>query len=195
MRDRHKAEANEQRLSKLFEEVATVTKKLDQASGYVNGAAGMTRQYTDEMMTAFREVSTGMESQANSTNKIETDIQSIDREITEVNRRANQMKESSEQNNRLLISGIDMMEQLSQQMNQIVTTVRTASETIYEQNTSAEKVEQIIGAINQIAAQTNLLALNAAIESARAGTLLRLRKNRLQAWRSCSPMRRNSVRR
>lgn len=163
------AEENGQRLSMLFEEVAQVTEKLDRASGHVNGAAGKTRQYTDEMMTAFREVSTGMESQAVSTNKIELDIQSIDREITEVNHRANQMKESSEENNRVLITGITMMEQLSEQMNQIVRTVRTASETIYELNTSAEKVEQIIGAINQIAAQTNLLALNAAIESARAG--------------------------
>ncbi|MCK9907483.1 methyl-accepting chemotaxis protein, partial [Frankia sp. Cpl3] len=36
-------------------------------------------------------------------------------------------------------------------------------------NQQAEKVEQIVGTINQIATQTNLLALNAAIESARAG--------------------------
>lgn len=163
------AEDNGQRLGKLFEEVTQVTEKLDQTSGHVNGAAGKTRQYTDEMMTAFREVSTGMESQAVSTNKIEMDIQSIDREITEVNRRANQIKETSAHNNHVLINGIAMMEQLSQQMNQIVKTVRTASETIYELNASADKVEQIIGAINQIAAQTNLLALNAAIESARAG--------------------------
>lgn len=166
---RQAAEEKEQRLSLLFEEVSRVTEKLDQASGHVNGAAEMTRQYTDEMMTSFREVSSGMESQANSTSKIENDIQSIDREITGVNVQANQMKESSESNNRLLMNGMELMEQLSQQMNQIVHTVRTASEAIYELNARTEKVEQIIGTINQIAAQTNLLALNAAIESARAG--------------------------
>ncbi|MGE5704421.1 MAG: chemotaxis protein, partial [Clostridia bacterium] len=59
---RQAAEEKEQRLSLLFEEVSRVTEKLDQASGHVNGAAEMTRQYTDEMMTSFREVSSGMES-------------------------------------------------------------------------------------------------------------------------------------
>ncbi|MFZ8360693.1 methyl-accepting chemotaxis protein, partial [Staphylococcus aureus] len=34
---------------------------------------------------------------------------------------------------------------------------------------SAEKIGEVVGLINQIAGQTNLLALNATIEAARAG--------------------------
>lgn len=41
--------------------------------------------------------------------------------------------------------------------------------TIHQLNRQANRVEEIVEAINQIATQTNLLALNAAIESARAG--------------------------
>ncbi len=36
-------------------------------------------------------------------------------------------------------------------------------------NTSAKKIEAIIGVIDSIAFQTNILALNAAVEAARAG--------------------------
>ncbi len=168
-KSRQEAEEKEQRLRILLQEVANVTSTLDQTSHHVNDAAEMTKQNTAEMMGAFREVSAGMESQANSTAKIELEIHSIDREITEVNRQALAMKTESVANNQLLENGIEMMEELSVQMDHIVEMVRIASQTIYQLHARAEKVEEIVGAINQIAAQTNLLALNAAIESARAG--------------------------
>ncbi|NGQ93666.1 chemotaxis protein [Brevibacillus sp. SYP-B805] len=166
---RKEAEEKEHRLRNLLGEIKYVTEKLDATSAQVHEHAEATKRNTDEMMVAFREVATGMEAQAHSTVKIEEDVQSIDREIEHVNTQANAMKEEAEKNNRRLAAGIEMMNELSVQMEHIVETVRVASETIYQLNQQAEKVEQIVGAINQIANQTNLLALNAAIESARAG--------------------------
>jgi methyl-accepting chemotaxis protein len=166
---RKEAEEKEERLKKLLGEIQYVTEKLDATSLQVHEHAEVTKRNTDEMMIAFREVATGMEAQANSTLKIEEDVQSIDKEIEHVNEQANVMKEEAEKNNRRLATSIEMMNELNVQMEHIVETVRVASETIYQLNQQADKVEQIVGTINQIANQTNLLALNAAIESARAG--------------------------
>lgn len=166
---RRDAEEKQQQLSVLLQEVTHVTHTLDETSRHVNDNADATRRNTDEMMGAFKEVASGMESQANSTCKIEEEIQSIDSEIKVVNEQSLTMKEEAEKNNRRLSTGIEMMQELSAQMEHIVETVRIASATIYQLNERTEKVENIVSAINQIATQTNLLALNAAIESARAG--------------------------
>jgi len=166
---RREAEAKEQRLAELLRQVQMVTEQLDRTSAHVHEHAEVTKRNTDDMMVAFREVASGMESQANSTVKIEEEVQSIDREIMEVNSQAVAMKEEAEKNNRRLENSIAMMSELSKQMQQIVETVQVASSTIYQLNEQANRVEEIVQKINQIASQTNLLALNAAIESARAG--------------------------
>ncbi|MBO8165155.1 MAG: methyl-accepting chemotaxis protein [Brevibacillus sp.] len=166
---RSEAEEKEQRLRKLLDDIQYVTEQLDSTSVQVHDHAEVTKRNNDEMMVAFREVATGMETQANSTVKIDEEVRSIDREIEQVNKEANAIKEEAEKNNRRLETGIEMMNELSQQMQHIVETVRVASKTIYQLNQQSDKVEQIVGTIHQIADQTNLLALNAAIESARAG--------------------------
>jgi methyl-accepting chemotaxis protein len=166
---RREAEEKEQRLSNLLGQIQKVTEQLDRTSAHVHDHAEVTRRNTDDMMLAFREVASGMESQANSTVKIEEEVQSIDREIVQVNTQALAMKEEAEKNNRRLEDSIAMMSELYKQMQQIVETVQVASTTIYQLNQQANKVEEIVQTINQIATQTNLLALNAAIESARAG--------------------------
>lgn len=166
---RLEAEEKERRLSSLLEQIRIVTEQLDVTSEQVHEHTEASKRNTDEMMLAFREVATGMETQANSTVKIEGDVQSIDQEIEQVNEQGIVMKEAAQQNNHRLDAGIAMMKELSVQMDHIVETVQVASQTIYQLNQQAEKVEQIVGTINQIATQTNLLALNAAIESARAG--------------------------
>ncbi len=166
---RREAEEKEQRLAELLGHIRLVTEQLDRTSEHVHEHAETTKRNTDEMMIAFREVATGMEAQANSTVKIEEEVQSIDHEIVAVNEQANAMKAEADQNNRRLTDSIGMMNELSRQMEQIVQAVNVASSTIRELNRQANRVEEIVQTINQIATQTNLLALNAAIESARAG--------------------------
>lgn len=166
---RQEAEEKEQRLVEMLEQIQLMTEQLDRTSQYVHGHAEGTRQNTDDMMIAFKEVATGMEAQANSTVKIEEEVQQIDQEIVSVTEKANMMKTEADQNNRRLVESVARMNELSTQMEQIVQAVHVASATINQLNRQANRVEEIVGAINQIASQTNLLALNAAIESARAG--------------------------
>ncbi|WP_400162176.1 methyl-accepting chemotaxis protein [Brevibacillus sp. TJ4] len=166
---RLEAEEKEQRLTEMLEQIQVMTEQLDRTSQFVLGHAEGTRQNTDDMMIAFKEVATGMEAQANSTLKIEEEVQSIDHEIVDVSEKAATMKDEADQNNRRLAESVAMMNELSRQMDQIVQAVDITSTTIHQLNRQANRVEEIVAAINQIAAQTNILALNAAIESARAG--------------------------
>ncbi|MFM1651085.1 methyl-accepting chemotaxis protein [Brevibacillus sp. B_LB10_24] len=166
---RRDAEEKGERLAELLDNIKFVTQQLDATSEQVHEHAEVTKRGTDEMMMAFREVAAGMEAQTSSTLKIEGEVQSIDREILQVNDQSGVMKAEAEQNNHRLAAGLEMMNELAIQMNNIVEIVQVASETIYQLNQQAEKVEEIVGTINQIATQTNMLALNAAIESARAG--------------------------
>ncbi|MFF2532125.1 methyl-accepting chemotaxis protein [Brevibacillus sp. NPDC058079] len=166
---RQEAEEKERRLGEMLLNIQQMTEQLDRTSDHVHEHAEGTKRNTDEMMVAFKEVATGMESQANSTVKIEEEVQSIDQEIEEVTTQTNAMKSESQQNNRRLTESVQMMNELSSQMEQIVQAVNVAASTIHQLNRQANRVEEIVGAINQIATQTNLLALNAAIESARAG--------------------------
>ncbi|MED1915876.1 methyl-accepting chemotaxis protein [Bacillus thuringiensis] len=166
---RQEAEEKERRLGEMLLNIQQMTEQLDRTSDHVHEHAEGTKRNTDEMMVAFKEVATGMESQANSTVKIEEEVQSIDQEIEAVTTQTNAMKTESQQNNRRLTDSVQMMNELSSQMEQIVQAVNVAASTIHQLNRQANRVEEIVGAINQIATQTNLLALNAAIESARAG--------------------------
>lgn len=166
---RQEAEEKERRLGEMLLNIQQMTEQLDRTSDHVHEHAEGTKRNTDEMMVAFKEVAVGMESQANSTVKIEEEVQSIDQEIEAVTTQTNAMKTESQQNNRRLTESVQMMNELSSQMEQIVQAVNVAASTIHQLNRQANRVEEIVGAINQIATQTNLLALNAAIESARAG--------------------------
>ncbi|KQL46699.1 chemotaxis protein [Brevibacillus choshinensis] len=166
---RREAEEKEQRLKEMLEHIQMMTEQLDRTTEHVHEHAEGTKRNTDDMMIAFKEVATGMESQANSTVKIEEEVQSIDQEIVAVTTQTSAMKSESDQSNLRLVESIGMMSELSNQMEQIVQAVTIAASTIHQLNRQANRVEEIVGAINQIATQTNLLALNAAIESARAG--------------------------
>lgn len=166
---RRVAEEKEHRLTELLRDIKLVTEQVERTSEHVHEHAETTKRNTDDMMIAFKEVATGMESQANSTVKIEEEVQSIDQEIVTVHEQAATMKAEADQNSRRLAESISMMNELSGQMEQIVQAVHVASSTIRELNKQANRVEEIVETINQIATQTNLLALNAAIESARAG--------------------------
>ena len=58
---------------------------------------------------------------------------------------------------------------MTEQMNDIRTTIRTAQETVTDLKLRMTDINRFLSSIESIAEQTNLLSLNAAIEAARAG--------------------------
>ena len=87
---------------------------------------------------------------------------SVQTQATGAAGRAQQTEERARVGIRMVQKNISEMEGTTQEVNQ-------AAHKIFELAQSAEKIHEIINAIQSIAKQTDLLALNAAIEAARAG--------------------------
>lgn len=84
--------------------------------------------------------------------------------------RDNEIMLSSSENVAVLVNdGATLMQNLTNQMRTIRTTIRQSSNTIRDMATHSEQIRNVTTLISAIAEQTNLLALNAAIEAARAG--------------------------
>ena len=79
------------------------------------------------------------------------------------------MLSSSEEVERLVDDGAGLMQNFTNQMQTIRTTISQSSNTIQDMATHSEQIKNVTTLITAIAEQTNLLALNAAIEAARAG--------------------------
>ncbi|WP_153721849.1 methyl-accepting chemotaxis protein [Sporosarcina cascadiensis] len=100
-----------------------------------------------------------------STASMEEMITAID-QITEDNE---EMLGSSEDVARLVKEGSSLMNETTDQMNNISQTIGDSMVTINELAARSENIRNVTAMITNIAEQTNLLALNAAIEAARAG--------------------------
>ncbi|MFS0574671.1 methyl-accepting chemotaxis protein [Sporosarcina sp. 179-K 3D1 HS] len=110
---------------------------------------------SDEQVRIINETSTAMGEM----------VAGID-QITEDNE---DMLRSSEKVAQLVTEGSTFMEDVTNQMNVINSTIRQSTEMMNEMASHSEKIRNVTGLITAIAEQTNLLALNAAIEAARAG--------------------------
>lgn len=142
-----------------------VTKAGDELSSSAHQASEASSQVT----TAVDEISKGavgqaesVQTSANNTNDIGTDIEGITDNVNELGSAADQMKEACGR----------AMEALNQLLKQNASTVESMAEIdaqIRATNEAAKNIAQASDLITNISSQTNLLALNASIEAARAG--------------------------
>lgn len=80
-----------------------------------------------------------------------------------------QVAAAGEQTKQISLEGQRQVQQLTRDIQSVVTENRRAAQTMQGLQEKAEKIRKVTDVIQSIADQTNLLALNAAIESARAG--------------------------
>ncbi len=89
-------------------------------------------------------------------------IQEVAANVQATAKAADQAQTEAAQGYQLSVSNLQSMQQLSDAVGEITTSINTLAE-------SSTAIVSVIEVINAIAEQTNLLALNAAIEAARAG--------------------------
>lgn len=132
-------------------------------------ASSESAQHSEMIRASTDDISKGAESAAISIQQTAALVQDATSLAEEVQIKAGQSKEKSQ-------NMVELLESSKKAVNRLVTGIQTVAE---EQEASLEDVEQlvtnasqieaIISMVGEIAEQTNLLALNASIEAARAG--------------------------
>ncbi|MEB3102121.1 methyl-accepting chemotaxis protein [Ferviditalea candida] len=153
----------------LLETVKNLSRQLEQTSLVVTAKSEGNIIANNEMLTSFKEVSTGLETQSESLNKIDENLQGINRMIQINSQSFSILNEKASITDNMVQKNQNNIEPLFEQVRIVSDAINRAAITMQTLNESSHQVENIIFIIQDVARQTNLLALNASIEAARAG--------------------------
>ncbi len=128
----------------------------------IHKAAGSMQFAVEQMVKAFGEIATQVNSVAVASEELSTTS-------SEIARNCSAVAESSKTSNDAVHAGGVIIDETVTVMKTIAESVRGLAAFVETLGQRSDQVGQVVGFINEIADQTNLLALNAAIEAARAG--------------------------
>lgn len=157
--EREQLEADTQFREQRISELADLAERYDaEVSTIINAVTGS----TDSVASLAEDLKSIAETSVNRSSAMTNDAGNISRDMDAV---ASATEELSLSNQEIEQS----MEDSSQAVRGMVSTMEQTSSAVLELGSSAEEIGEVSSLIAGIAAQTNLLALNASIEAARAG--------------------------
>ncbi len=156
---------SEELLKKTLEVAAAITANIENVvveAEELKDAIGQTKYAMGDLSSGANDASAAMEEQASSTARIGKYIQGVADSAKEIISESREAQENLEQGNKI-------MEELMQQVKVSEANGILVTEKVTGLKEYADRMQEIMGLISNVAEQTGLLALNASIEAARAG--------------------------
>lgn len=157
-------------------EVASASSRVAEASEASAHVSAQSSSAIDDVTSTMQEMNVNTQMVVRHTQTQVTSVRetssSIDQMIASIERvaaNARVLMDIAARSRHEVEAGITTMEQATDGLNRINTSIRSSAEIIDVLGDRANDIGKIVEVIDELADQTNLLALNAAIEAARAG--------------------------
>ncbi|ADU30301.1 methyl-accepting chemotaxis protein [Evansella cellulosilytica] len=151
--------------NKLIQLVNELSKNM----GVVSKSSDSNHQSFNEMSATFQEIASGVNTQNEATLEINDSVSSMRDNMKVLFTSMNDLKEEALKTNELSENGQELIESLTNTINQFKDEIDSMSSDISQLINNLKETDQFSNTIMEIANQTNLLSLNASIEAARAG--------------------------
>lgn len=171
---RQSSRATDQQKSSLDEKVHdnlfSVTETMGFDTQQVSWLSKDTIKTFEQISKIFAEIEEGSHQNAASTQEITASINELSNISAKMRNDILGIENNASEATNMLQHNKDSLESLSPLLNELITSIKSASDDNLKLEESSKKIYKIVEYINSIAKQTNLLALNASIEAARAGS-------------------------
>ncbi len=158
-----------QSLIRTITQVKTATHEVAEQSLSLAETSNYVKEGSEQIAVTMEELSSGSETQANSTTDLTLLMEGYNMNIKEASDNSITIADGSKEILSLSHNGSAQIDQSKVQMEQIYQIVADSFTKVQSLDEKSQEINSIVTVIQDIAEQTNLLALNAAIEAARAG--------------------------